>query len=467
MNSSSAKATTSIFIPGEFQPQIQTPVSKSDLRENRVLKQAIWVYFILLIFEGALRKWFLPFLATPLLVIRDPIALWVTVVAFRKNLIHFNRFILMMLGLGIVGIFTAIIFGHGNLYVAIYGARILMIEFPFLFVIGNVLSIKDVVKIGRVIMWLSIPMVVLICIQFYSPQSAWVNRGVGGDMNGAGFSGALGYFRPPGTFSFINGTASFFSLAAAFVLYFWFNPNEVNRILLLLATGAVFAAIPFSISRELFFSILVSTTFALLAVLRKPKYAGKFISAGVALLGVFIFILNTNLMKPAKEAFSDRFETANDAEGGVVKGVIADRYFGNLFRSATNSSNLPFFGLGLGMGTNVGSQVLIGKTEFLIAEGEWGRLVGEMGAVMGLSVIIIRVLLAWKVFRASYRNLKKGNLLPWMLVSFGILTIPQGLWGQPTSLGFGILIGGLILSSLRTEIPINSKPLGIHPSVSK
>ena len=35
------------------------------------IKQMIWLYFFLLIFEGALRKWFLPFLATPLLVVRD------------------------------------------------------------------------------------------------------------------------------------------------------------------------------------------------------------------------------------------------------------------------------------------------------------------------------------------------------------------------------------------------------------
>ena len=35
------------------------------------LKRLIWVYFILLVFEGALRKWFLPGLSTPLLIVRD------------------------------------------------------------------------------------------------------------------------------------------------------------------------------------------------------------------------------------------------------------------------------------------------------------------------------------------------------------------------------------------------------------
>jgi hypothetical protein len=437
-------------------PVVRKPVAgmilKSRVDKNKLLRQGIWLYFILLIFEGAFRKWFLPSLAAPLLVVRDPIALWVMITAFRLGLIRTNRYIVGMLMLGLIGIFTAIFLGHGNLYVALYGARILMIHFPFIFVIGRVFTRSDVLQLGRVMLWISIPMAVLICLQFYSPQSAWVNRGVGGDLNGAGFSGALGYFRPPGTFSFINGTANFFSMTAAFVFYFWFNPKEVNKIILIGATAAVLASIPFSISRELFFSVCVSLAFALLAVMRKPKYAGKMILAAAAIIAALALLSNTSLLKPAKEAFSDRFETANDAEGGVVRGVIADRYLGSLIRSATGTSNIPFFGFGMGMGTNVGSQILTGDTQFLIAEGEWGRLVGEMGAVMGLSVIFIRLALSIKLARASFRSLKKGNLLPWMLLSFGLLTIPQGLWSQPTSLGFGVVIGGLIIASLTRAV---------------
>jgi hypothetical protein len=50
---------------------------------------------------------------------------------------------------------------------------------------------------------------------------------------------------------------------------------------------------------------------------------------------------------------------------------------------------------------------------------------------------------------ASYRRLSGGDLLPWMLLSFGILNIPQGQWAQPTSLGFSTLIAGLIVASLK------------------
>src|SRR5277367_241759 len=50
-----------------------------------LLKKLIWVYFLLLIFEGALRKWILPQLSAPLLVIRDPIALLIIWEAYRTN----------------------------------------------------------------------------------------------------------------------------------------------------------------------------------------------------------------------------------------------------------------------------------------------------------------------------------------------------------------------------------------------
>src|SRR6478735_8864232 len=100
------------------------------------LKLAIWFYFFLLLFEGALRKWFLPGLATPLLVVRDPIAIWVLFKATQKGLLAFNGYILFMTLTSIVSFIATLLFGHQNYYVALYGLRILLIHFPFMFVIG-------------------------------------------------------------------------------------------------------------------------------------------------------------------------------------------------------------------------------------------------------------------------------------------------------------------------------------------
>ena len=49
------------------------------------LKKLFWAYFLLLIFEGALRKWVFPPLSGPLLLIRDPIGLTTTLRPIAKT----------------------------------------------------------------------------------------------------------------------------------------------------------------------------------------------------------------------------------------------------------------------------------------------------------------------------------------------------------------------------------------------
>jgi hypothetical protein len=352
-----------------------------------------------------------------------------------------------MVFLASVGILTTILLGHGNPVVAIYGARILLFHFPLMFVFASIFTREDIIAMGKMTLWIAIPMTGLIALQFFSPETAYVNKGIGGDTDGGGFAGALNFMRPPGTFSFTNGVTLFYSLVGCFVIYFWLNPKGVNRLALIGATLGLFASIPLSISRGLFFQLALTLIFTVLAVSRKPKYMSKMILATVGAIIVLAFLSRTSFFQTATEAFTSRFETANEVEGGL-QGVLIDRYMGGMFGALAQSGDQPFFGTGLGMGTNVGAMLLTGKQGFLIAEGEWGRLIGEMGALMGLSVIFIRVALTTKIALASYRRMVKGDLLPWLLASFGLMNLAQGGWAQPTSLGFGTLIGGLMLTSL-------------------
>jgi hypothetical protein len=414
---------------------------------HQLLKRGIWAYFILLIFEGALRKWFLPGLSSPLLVVRDPIALFLLLKAAKDGILPVNIYMRSSILVGIVGVFTAIFLAHGNLAVALFGARIFLLHFPLIFVIGSIFNRQDVIKMGKILVWISIPMALLIAIQFYSPQSAWVNRGIGGDIKGAGFSGALGFYRPPGTFSFTNGNALFFAFAGSFIVYFWLTPHHINRIVLLVATICLIAAIPLSISRALFFSVAVSIIFAVIAILRKPRLIGRVVLVGMIAFISLGILSGTSFFKTSTEAFTARFENANETEGGI-SGVVSGRYLGGMMTGLTSSPQIPFFGFGLGMGTNAGAMILTGdNTLFLISEEEWGRLIGELGPLLGIFVILIRLGLTIKMMVASYRKVGESDLLPWMLLSFGVLNIPQGQWAQPTSLGFSTLVAGLIIAS--------------------
>ena len=398
-------------------------------------------------FEGALRKWFLPQLATPLLIIRDPIAIWLIYKSWRAGILTANLYLAAIIGIALTGFFTALFLGHKNFAVAIFGTRIFLLHFPLLFIIAKVFTANDVIKLGKIVLTLSIPMTILVAIQFYSPQSAFVNRGVGGDVEGAGFSGALGFFRPPGTFSFTTGLVQFYGLAACFIFYFIFNPALIKRFLLIAAIIALIVAVPLSISRTLLFQVITTLIFSLFIVSKYPVYFIKALFGSIVLLMAIFLLSKLSFFSTASEAFMDRLGSANESEGGL-KVIFLDRFLGGMLGALFNNIDIPFFGFGSGMGTNVGSKLLTGGNTFLISEGEWGRLIGEYGPLFGLMFIFIRLVFCLQLFIACFKRLSFNDFLPWLLLSAGFILLLQGQWAQPATLGFAIFTGGLILALL-------------------
>jgi hypothetical protein len=392
-------------------------ISKAVKDPDLLLKRGVWIYFFLLIFEGALRKWFLTGLATPLLIVRDPIAIWLIYEVWNRGMLPSSAYLKGMVWITIIGIVTALIFGHGNIFVALFGARIFLIHFPLIFVIGRIFDREDVLQMGRVTLWIAVPMAILIAMQFYSPQSAWVNRGIGGDESGGGFSGAMGYFRPPATFSFTNGTYLFFGFAGCFLFYFWLAGKEASKVLLIASTAAIIAAIPLSISRSLTFTLGVTLFFVLLSAVRKPGNLLKMVFTIVGFVVILAILSNISFFQTATDAFFSRFTSAGETEGGL-KGTLGDRYLGGMIGTLLRSAEQPFFGMGIGMGTNVGSMLLVGKTVFLVDEGEWGRVIGEMGAILGLGVIFIRIGLSLKLLGFAYKKMTMDDLLPLAFIEF-------------------------------------------------
>lgn len=69
--------------------------SETLIKENKYnsIKIAIWIYFILWIFEGALRKWVLPSLASSLLIVRDPVAIYIIIKTIYLNVKFLNPYV--------------------------------------------------------------------------------------------------------------------------------------------------------------------------------------------------------------------------------------------------------------------------------------------------------------------------------------------------------------------------------------
>ena len=108
------------------------------------LKRWIWVYFWLLIFEGVLRKWVVPSLSGPLLLVRDPVAVMIYIQAYRCRKFSMKTmwpFALLAAGLFLLAS-TQIVVGIDTIPIALYGLRSYLLHLPLIFVIADTLTKK-------------------------------------------------------------------------------------------------------------------------------------------------------------------------------------------------------------------------------------------------------------------------------------------------------------------------------------
>jgi len=413
---------------------------------TKPLKILIWLYFWLLIFEGALRKWGLPSLATPLLIVRDPIAIVLIYKSTQLGISWMNNYIrIAWLTTGLSFIFT-LLFGHQNVIVAFFGLRIMFLHFPLIFIIANTFTKNDVLKMGKMLMLVSIPMTILIALQYTSPQSAWVNRGVGGDMEGSGFAGAMGYFRPSGFFSFTNGLTLFYQLCLPFILYYWISNAVCDKKLLYSSTVAYMLAMIFCLSRGLIVSSAITALFLFIYSLSSPKLTFKIIKIAVILLLLIAVLQFTPIFNIGLEVLMTRFDNAANSEGDLIEGSIINRVLGGMLYPFLEIGNLAFFEGNLGMGSNVGSKFLTGSQSYLLGEGEIGRIMGERGLFLGLSIIGLRLVLVINLGIKSWGLILKKGVLPWLIFSTVSITLITGQWSQTSALGFAVLSTGLLLA---------------------
>ncbi|WOO40803.1 hypothetical protein [Rubellicoccus peritrichatus] len=418
-----------------------------------IVKNLIWFYLFLLIFDGALRKWFLVPLADVLLISRVPLTFLIYLLALQGGFFVINGFVAGALLLGVATGAIALLL-HGNVFIATFGIIANYASIPLIFIIPRVFDYYDTEKLGRVLLILVLPMTFIIGLQFYSPQEAWINRGVGGD-EGTGFYGALDKYRPPGTFSFVTGIAQFYTLAFAYFIAQFINQRTLPHTFLYAIGAAFVLSIYLSISRLLALSMAVVFAGAMLGLVLNGRRIGNTFKVIIGLTVAYVIAAQLPIFDSATEAFFARWEAATGEEAGGVEEAIIMRTVSGFTDPFLYIDLTEPMGRGLGIGTNVGAKFAVGRRTFLAGEGEWFRIIAELGPIFGLGYIIYRIALAISLTSFSYRMLKRGNLLPWLICSSCFLLILNGQWGQQTTLSFAILSAGLVFSA--GQMPRQSK----------
>ena len=439
-------------------------------RKNKI-KFLLWSYLFLVIFEGALRKWLLPFLSTPLLLVRDPIALlslfWAWPLLVKS--IYWLR-VQILIYIGLTGIILALYVGHGDWFTALYGLRIFWIQLPLIFVFPLVFTRVDVLRALWATIIISVPMVILIAAQSSTPPSHILNVAPGGTGTSA-FSGAAGKFRPSAIFSFTNSVTTYFTFSAASLMAVVYgsnletvNRNQNNhhikskllpRLILFLGLISLVIALPVSISRSLMANYAIVLIVSLIILITTKTKILSLISGLILAYLISVLALNVPFVKEAADAFALRWELAARSEASTAEGnaeVVGDLIQGRVLTRYTepylNRDNYPLLGRGIGMGSNIGAVRLRGARMHLLSESSWGRQMDELGLFLGTIFIFWRISLSYYIVSISFREaFQNKNLIPVILTSACIFGVLSGQLGQSSQLGFIVATSGLTLAS--------------------
>ena len=429
----------------------------------RNLRRLIWLYLLLLIFEGAFRKWIVPQLSTPLLLVRDPVVVVIYVLALRARLFPQNVYVVSLEIIALASWATGIIVLlpffpiHKIVLVTGYGVRSDFLHLPLIFIIPEVFNLEDAKRVGRWTIIGMIPMALLMVLQFASSPDSFINRAAGlGE--GTQIQAGGGKIRPPGVFSFVSGTVYYLSAVAAFLLHAVLAKLPYKTWLLTASGAGLIVGIGVSASRSTVLAVLLVVASVAAILLIRPSLVNR--SWRHLLLAVVVIwaISYLPIFREGLGILSDRFvESAEIGETTIVGGLIG-RMFEGFTEAREVLGKVPLGGYGLGVGTSGGASFLTGEASFLLAENEWSRILLESGPILGLAFLIWRTALTFKIGWFAVRQVQAGNTLPIFLFSAGLFVLLQGPFGQPTSLGFAVVLAGLCLAARPAEATRSAEP---------
>ncbi|MGZ4985536.1 MAG: hypothetical protein ACXV8A_05550, partial [Chthoniobacterales bacterium] len=156
-------------------------------KKLRRIRQLIWLYFWLLLFEGALRKWVVPQFSNPLLIVRDPVVLLIYYYALRAHVFPNNAWFWSLAVIAALSSALSVVVLWVYLpptligLITAFGFRSNFLHLPLIFVIARVLRPEDIKRFGWWALLIMVPMAAIMVGQFRAAPDAFLNRTAGGE----------------------------------------------------------------------------------------------------------------------------------------------------------------------------------------------------------------------------------------------------------------------------------------------
>ncbi|MBT2323198.1 hypothetical protein J7E62_12670 [Variovorax paradoxus] len=418
--------------------------------------QLFLAVFLIVIFEGAVRKWVASASTLPLILLRDLLALALVLYAWRHGHLRRNKKITavmlawscLVVGWGLL----QLVGGESSPIVFVIGLRFWLLYMWFAVAAAASMNEADyriAVLAAALVMVLLAPLAVL---QHYSPPGARINTQVDGDEESV-FVAVVGVVRTTGTFSFTSGYATYMTMVAPLVLGI-LGARKRNTRQFLFAV-AVFVAFVTGALVSGSRTAVISSGMMLMAYLMGRLLFSKARNKVGAAVAVVIMLALTALFayvfRDAIGITQTRFEQAAEAEN------FTERVLTVLFGEPWVYDIMSWLGYGVGFGSNLATYVRTGSADvFALAEAEGGRILMEGGllgfAYIALKYLVLAVGLLWSL-RFSIKTNSPYPLLVWLTTALAVVSWPA--LGQLTAnalLGIMLAYALLVFRYPRLEI---------------
>jgi len=386
-----------------------THPSGSTRSSSRQRRTQGWLYLlcafgVLIVVQGALRKWVFPGLSTPLYVAKDLVllagfGLFVERYGFRLPSAA-RRTMLPVLwgGLGVIVCVQAFNLRVPSVAVGILGIRNYLLYSVLLVMVPMALQYvrrprRLVLIVGLAVI---VPVLILGFYQYTMPVDHWINRYV---ALGAPVSKVGEDPRITGTFSYIGGMGSFLVFCVAFgAALFIAGFRRGNRWYKILGPPLLILALvvaPMNGSRSVIFGVFLALPFVLYRAFQRGHRTSLILGMCALVLAGGYTVTQTEWAMQGWTAFEQRVETASDQDSRVQS---------MLWDPVEKMDILLGYGAG---STHPGATALSAegrvRPEGVGYEEEPGRVIVELGLAGGILFHALKLWILWMTWDAMGR----------------------------------------------------------------
>lgn len=424
-------------------PAVRAPSSERLSRAGRLLIAMI----LIVIIEGAFRKWLSSSFTLPLVLARDVLAAYAIFYSFSQGHLHRAKGVPIILlawscCVAMWGM-VQLILGESNPSVFLLGLRFWLLYVWFACAVSASMTEHDFRMAVKFVLLALLLMGPLVVLQHFSSPGARINSEVDVDVSEV-FTVVYGVVRTTGTFSFTVGFVTFLALCTplVFLVLEAKKRNLRQRLIALFLLGAFAVQSIVSGSRTaIIFSGAMMTVYLIGSIFLAPGKRKVFALVAMILI-VLILGLSLYVFQGAVEATQERFETAAEAEDVIHR--IASFFIGESYIY----DRFTWLGYGIGFGSNLAAYVTAGEKSFTLAETETGRLLLEGGLLgylfMALKTFVVVVTITKSIFQAI-RTRSMFPVLVWSTISLALFS-----WSYIGQLSINALFGVLLVFGLLT-----------------